>query len=212
MTTYPLEDFIAKVNFESVYDHYTARIDARNTILTLFKKAITIEDKKYLAEYILSIHNLHANYSAHRYGGGKIILSSNPNAHHRLLLFVNSLMTSEEKELIKRIKECGMLNLAISIGSEIACMLRPDYWWVTNRRTVWAKTLVDTGNSDMAYELIRMYQQEVKYTLHPDVKLGLIKLMSYIKEDNLPKDLNQYFYLFADCVANDLYIQYVDDD
>ena len=75
------------------------------------------------------------------------------------------------------IYERNITNLKISVGSEMAMMLRPDIFWVGNKRTIWSQLLVSHDmNQRPANEALRLYysrddDSEMDYPVWRDLYL-----------------------------------------
>ena len=130
------------------------------------------------------------------------------------------LLNSEANELRDVLFQRNPLfGLGISIGSEIACMLKPDTFCVTNVRTVYTEAYSRTGSIEHANELIELYrdkkQSEIDYNvwvkLHPFVGEKLRGLITHIENVDITKEQKQYPYLYADCIASSLFATFNND-
>jgi hypothetical protein len=83
---------------------------------------------------------LHGNYSAHEHNlGPKILSGVDPLAIFQLAQ--NFMMCLDSAEMLTAIYNRRISYLKISVGSEIAMMIRPNTFWVANTRSVWAHLL-----------------------------------------------------------------------
>ena len=215
-----MRELAAELDFKEVYDHFNTRLEVHEKINDDLKTLMAIEGKdnfefkrKQFVNYILGVTTCDANYSADsskRFGGGgKAILADNMNAYGQVYALEKSLLTLEQKDLPSKIKGSKIFMLGLGTGSEMACLLRPDTFWVTNKRTYWVKLLAERGLS-YANEVTELHTEnalKVWYTEHHLVGSSLVKLTECIAKENLPENenLSQHYYLFADCLATSLY-------
>lgn len=132
-------------------------------------------------EYVnlaLGITNPGGNYSAAEHGLGPRIIDQNthqdvfklateieacPNTHHLPDLIYNHRLPY----------------LKISVGSEIAMMLKPDVHWVGNVRTIWSHLLIKhNGMRSKANQELKLYKDdqrdsEMEYRIWRDIYLAL---------------------------------------
>lgn len=217
-------DELKELDFAEINDHFYTRIEVHQRIKDLFQKLEDFEDKKYFTEFILGLHDVHANYSAnspHLHVGGETIIKGNLiSVYDRVIALVHCLLNSETDELRDVLfRRNPLFGLGISIGSEIACMLKPDTFWVTNIRTVYTEAYLRTGSIELANELIGLYrggrQSEIDYNiwvkLHPFVGEKLRELITHIETTYIPKEQKQYPYLYVDCIASSLFDTFSDE-
>ena len=206
---------VSKLDMRSVQDHYRLRESIHATLRSHF-------DANEVDEFVplaLGISNPDANYSAAEHGlGPRILMSSTaeevfdcvveldncPNPHHL-------------PELIYR---QSLPFLKISVGTEIAMMLRPNEHWVVNVRSIWAYLLLKhSGNVSRANQELALYHDgerdsEMSYQIWRDIYLALEHGMTELNDAALPVAKAQNIspgplrFLWADCVANGLYVQF----
>ncbi|MBN1850683.1 MAG: hypothetical protein JW932_19085 [Deltaproteobacteria bacterium] len=209
---------IEHISMVDVRSHYDSRIE----IHKILKNRLLNGDVQGYVNLALGIEDPKGNYSADEYKLGPQILSeSTPSAVFRLAqeLFSCHSVT----QIPKIIYDSNITYLKISVGSEMATMLRPDYFWVGNVRTIWASLLIKhKWNYDKADKELELYRDndilsEMAYPKWRDIYLSL--------EPNLDKLIaigNRYAskvgvkagkmkYLWADAIANALY-EYKGDD
>src|SRR5688572_18969976 len=119
-----MDAIIAELDMASVRDHYLSRESAHTTLRQLFE-AGCVEEYVNLA---LGITSPAGNYSAAEHGLGPRILDE--NTHKDVFDLATEIETCPNThhlpDLIYRHK---LPYLKISVGSEIAMMLKPDVHW-----------------------------------------------------------------------------------
>lgn len=208
---------IAQLDMATVREHYLVRENVHADLSRLFA-AGQIEEYVKLA---LGISDPAGNYSAAEHGLGPRILDENsyddvfdlateieacPNAHHL-------------PELIYRHQ---LPYLKISVGTEIAMMLKPDVHWVGNVRTIWAHLFVKHGgNRTKANQELKLYRDdqrdsEMDYQIWRDIYLALeqsiltvVRLAAEVAADQgvTPGPLR---FMWPDAVASFLFDQFAD--
>jgi len=216
-----MKNIISKLDFTEIFDHYNVRIDVHRKINDDLQELIDIENgektrfefkRKQFVNYILGLVDIDAGYTANsvkRLGcGGPAILSENPQAYKQVYELEKYLKTTSPLDIPNKIKGIRISYLGLGIGSEMACLLRPNICWVTNRRTYWIKLLFDRENISYANEMTKSQSEialKVWHIDHPIVGAKLKDLVGEVDPALLPSNLDQYFYLFADCIATSLY-------
>ena len=128
-----MDEIIAQLDMQEVREHYLERERTHTTLRQLFA-AGAVHDFVQLA---LGIANPAGNYSAaeHRLGP-KILSESSETDVFDLAAAIDACPnTNHLPDLIYR---HSLAYLKISIGSEIAMMLKPNSHWVGNVRTIWS--------------------------------------------------------------------------
>jgi hypothetical protein len=124
------------LNMNEVRDHYDERLNASKQLQKLFESH---EIRKFV-NLALGISSVHGNYSAHEHNlGPKILSGVEPLAIFQLAQ--NFMMCLDLVEMLTTIYDRRISYLKISVGSEIAMMIRPNTFWVANTRSVWAHLL-----------------------------------------------------------------------
>ena len=208
------------IDYPSVHDLYEKRL---NTHVKL-KNAFDSGDASAYAQLGLGISDSSGNYSASEHGLGPQILQSS-TADQVLELARSLFKCTSANDITKVIYEVKLPYLRISVGSEMAMMLRPRLCWVTNRRSVWAHLVVKhNGNVSLANDALHAYLDDgdtaKRYgdddgdyrkwrELHKLVGPSLERLLQLASEASnqslLPETLK---FLWADAIANNLYDQY----
>ena len=124
------------------------------------------------------------------------------------------------EEIPDVIYKANIPNLRISVGSEMALMLRPGDCWVTNIRTLFAHfVLHHSGDYDMARELLGLCRGpdedlqigwEEWRSLHPEVGASLSNI-GILGNEGARKQLvrpGTLKFLWADAIADNLYANY----
>lgn len=119
--------------------------------------------------------------------------------------------------MISAVYDAGIKYLKVSVGSEMAMMLKPDIFWVANVRTVWTHLLLKHSyNLSHANEELKLYRSqeltsEMEYRVWKDIynlmKPSIAKVCGRghaIANDQgvVPGALP---YLWFDAIANSLY-------
>jgi hypothetical protein len=156
------------------------------------------------------------NFSADEHQLGWRILEENP--HNSIFALAKELYACTSPRKIPGIIYSHKLRyLKISVGSEMAMMLRPDDFWVANVRTVWVHILIKHGdNYKKANEELKYYRDkertsEMEYRIWADIyrtlETVLVRLHDLGMEEARrqgvePGDLK---FIWADAIANELY-------
>jgi hypothetical protein len=132
-------------------------------------------------EYVnlaLGITNPAGNYSAAEHGLGPRILDE--NTHQDVFNLATEIEacpnTHHLPDLIYRHR---LPYLKISVGSEIAMMLKPNVHWVGNVRTIWSHLLIKHGGKrSKANQELKLYKDdrrdsEMDYLIWRDIYLAL---------------------------------------
>jgi hypothetical protein len=207
----PWED----IDYREVRDLYNKRVEAHRVLLERFnRQAIT----PYV-ELALGIEDPCGNYSAAEWSLGPKIRALSQDG--QVFELAGKLLECKSaKEVVDTIyKGAKLPNLKISVGSEMAMMLRPDTFWVTNRRTMWAQLVLkykgDTAQANYELSLYNLHDKEIDSemdyklwcSMHPDVGPSLVRLASLGTQVALarPVDPGDVTYLWADSIANSMY-------
>lgn len=168
-------------------------------------------------EYVqtaLGITNPHGNFSAWEHSLGEKILAGLDNRPQRVFDLAAKLFHAvTPDEVVEVIYAADITNLKISVGSEIAMMLKPDQFWVTNRRTLYAHLLVRAdGDTSNANEIMGIYASDSDQWKDFHIPIGqslqvLAETANVVASDKehppgvLP-------YLWGDAIADHLYSQH----
>lgn len=178
------------------------------------------EKYKYV-KLALGISDCHGNYSAsqHEYNLGPKILDNN-SIDNVFNLAEKLYFCNESNNISKIIKRHNLPFLKISIGSEMAMMLKPNDFWVVNVRSTWAHLLLKNNfNYNIANEELKLYRDqdrgsEMDYRIwediYPSIGESLQKLgeMGKLEADRQGVKSGQFRYLWGDTIANALYEMY----
>ncbi len=159
----------------------------------------------------------YGNFSAYQHGLSENILSNNkPQA---ILNFAKAISQDGVStfDLPALIWEAGMPYVKISVGSEMACLLKPDRFWIGNVRTIWSHLVIkhdgdweraneeyslykfDDINSEMNYRIWR----EIYTSMGPSLDIIHDISLHWAKEQNV--EPGEYKYLWTDVVCSFLY-------
>ena len=174
-----LQECLQKMDAKEVAEIYSRRFQIHRKLRRLFETE-SVEDFVNLA---LGISDSTGNYSAteHPIQMGRLILSETQPSD--VFELAQKLDQVDKKHLPITIEKEGIRNLKISIGSEMAMMLRPNELWVGNKRTYWASLLVEHGNHKKANDQLELY---------------------YDREGEMPYEIWTYLYLRAEEQLRDL--------
>ena len=165
---------IGKLDMAGCREHYLSREQAHINLRRFFA-AGSVEDYVDLA---LGIANPAGNYSAAEHGLGPRILEE--SEYQRIFDLATEIdacpNTHHLPDLIYRHR---LPYLKISVGSEIAMMLKPDVHWVGNVRTVWSHLLIKhKGMQSKANQELKLYRDgqrdsEMDYKIWRDIYIAL---------------------------------------
>ncbi|MEX2171029.1 MAG: hypothetical protein WD851_17045 [Pirellulales bacterium] len=174
-----LQQCLLKLDMEEVAEVYARRVQTHRELRRLFEA----ENIKEFVDLALGISDSTGNYSAteHKVQMGSLILSE--CQPWDVFELARKLDQVEKKYLPLTIQNEDIRNLKISIGSEMAMMLRPNELWVGNKRTYWASLLVEHGNHQRANEELELY---------------------YDREGEMPYEIWSYLYLRVESQLLDL--------
>ena len=207
--------YVTELDFEDVVDHYNARLATSTRLQSLLDR-----DKK--EEYVhlaLGMDDIHGNYSARDHDLGPRILNS--RCSDAVFALAKHLQTTEnDRELQRAIYASNIPYLKISVGTEMALLLRPSVHWVANSRSIWSHLLVKHRSISKAKEELALYRagfedSEMAYKLwcgihtrmHADVcLLSELGINAAIQQGVTPGENN---YLWADAVSNALYERHI---
>lgn len=147
---------LSRLAFYDVRNHYFERKKI-GVKLRALHEAGAVDDYVDLA---LGISDPRGNYSASDHDLGPKILNAVPS----LLVFnlAKTLQTAtDSKTMLLGVYAANIPNLKVSVGSEMAMLLRPRTFWVANTRTVWAHLLIKHDfNYEIANEELALYRHQ----------------------------------------------------
>ncbi len=203
---------LSHVSIEEIKEHYLTRELTHKELLNLFK---TKQLEKY-ARLAIGITKSTGNYSAHEHALGPNILEE--NTAERIFNLAEELFACKSANHIPNIIYKFKLSyLKISVGSEMAMMLRPNVFWVGNVRTIWTQLLTKHNcNYNRANEELELYKDsdrtsEMDYQIWRDIYLSLQKSLDELIKLGNEKAAQQNVkpgslkYLWADAIASALY-------
>lgn len=147
-----------ELDWSDVRSHYDARFETHQELLLRYRR-------NQRAEYVdlaLGIEDAIGNYSAEEHGLGAKILASNADAVNEVYALASSLLAASSPRLIPSvIQKAHITYLRVGVGTELACMLAPDRFWVTNSRTLWTHLLFKHGERKaLANEELKLYKED----------------------------------------------------
>lgn len=208
-----MPSIMSQLDYTRIADHYTERVAAHRDLVRAFK-AKRADD---FADLALGIASPIGNYSASEHGLGPKVLSRAQPA--RVLGLARELVAGDPMDVPRIVWDADIWQLKISVGSEIAAMVEPRRFWVTNTRTVWAHLLVKhNDNVKKANDELQAYRDndpqytsEMQYAIWSDIHLKLDTALTRLAEAGAEHAKKQRVkagdlsYLWADAVANALY-------
>lgn len=187
---------------------------ARRSVAARIRAHLKRGDAERFASLALGQEDPNGNWSATSRGEGSRALAASPPK--RILELGRRLSECDPADVPRVIREEAVPHVGLAIGSEIACCLRPRECWVYNRRTRFARFLVDLeGRWNEAEELFGVAEAsrmeagdpEVERVLYQETGLALRRLGEAAaeiaaREGLAPDDLD---FLWADSVAAVVY-------
>jgi hypothetical protein len=200
---------LSNLDMRQVRAHYLRRKRAHLRLHELFNRGDVHGD----AQLALGISDDTGNYSAAEHGMGPLILArATEQAVFDLATAIDVCPTTNH--LPGLVYEHAIPGLKISIGTEVAAMLRPRRYWVGNVRTIWSHLLVKHGmherraNEELALyhdgeresEMTYQVWQHVYLRMEPDIlALGRLAAQAAAARGVRP---GRPRYLWPDAVAS----------
>ncbi len=203
---------LSNVSIREIKEHYLARERTHKQLLNFFGQK---QIEKY-ARLAIGLTENTGNYSACEHTLGPRILKE--NTVDRIFTLAEELFACKTANHIPNIiYKFKLPYLKISVGSEMAMMLRPTDFWVGNVRTIWTQLLMKHRcNYNKANEELELYRDsdrssEMDYEIWRDIYLSLQQsLDDLVKLGNEKAEKNKIEpgalkYLWADAIASALY-------
>ena len=203
---------LGHLSMQEVLEIYLVRESTHQTLLSAFWD----EQLESYLTLALGITEPAGNYSAHEHRLGPRILAM--NRQQSIFELARSLYgCSSPRDIPGEIYSHRLSHLKISVGSEMAMMLRPTDFWVANVRTVWAHLLIKHGdNYDLANEELQLYRDrerssEMDYRIwaeiYPQLEVSLVRLHDLGIEEAKKQGFEpgSLKFLWADAIATHLY-------
>ncbi len=215
---------LEQLNLRDVSDIYNER---RLIHLRLYKLINQLrgnpENAQQEEEYLnvaLGISEPNGNWSAHDHSLGDRILASNPNHSAITNLAKSFLDIDRPREMLDKIYSANLSFLKVSVGSEMAMMIKPNIFWTANVRTIWAHLLIkhgyDLSKANEELQLYRSQEQtsEMAYKIWREIyilmkgSIGRIcnEVNTFASQQNI--EVGKLHYLWFDAIANTLYDQF----
>jgi hypothetical protein len=199
------------IDLHSVNEHYMQRKAISKQLGRLLADC---DDDKYV-ELAVGVSDPLANYSAHEHQLGPQILANNPNS--AVFALAQRLANPKLKvtHVPKSIYDANLAYLKISVGSEIACLLQPNRFWVGNVRTIWSHLVIKhKGDWERANEELELYRfgdvsSEMNYQIWRDIYLSMEASLDVIgriaegwaQKQNIKPGKLKYIWIDALCSA-----------
>lgn len=208
------ESTIDALEMSEVREHYLNRERCQAELRRLFDEG----NIPAFARLALGISNPAGNYSASEHGlGPRILLENSEQDIFDLAAEIEACANIQH--LPQVIYQQHLPYLKISVGTEIAMMLKPDRYWVGNVRTIWAHLLIRHGSRRTANEGLQAYRDndrtsEMDYAIWRDLylrletdilQLGRLATAVAVARDVQP---GQHRFMWPDAVASELYSRF----
>jgi hypothetical protein len=147
---------IEQLDITNIKKHYDERFICHQRLLYFLNNNKTEE---YL-NLALGVSESCGNYSASEHHLGDPILAN--NSHQSIINLACSFLNEDDpRKMLRSIRNANLNYLKISVGSEIAMMLKPDTFWVGNVRTIWTHLLCKHNyNLALANEELALYRNQ----------------------------------------------------
>jgi hypothetical protein len=201
-----------KLDMSSVHSHYRARLKVGKQLRKLLKE----RSKEAYVKLALGITDPKGNYSASDHDlGSKILAYSSVATVFNLALGLND--TTKSEQMLRLIYSSNISNLKISVGSEMAMLLRPKKFWVANTRSIWAHLLVkhDFNIDDADFELSAYREgdstSEMEYAKWRDIYSHMepnLRLLGDLGDKEANKqgvEPGEIRFAWFDALANEIY-------
>lgn len=209
------EDYLSDfdIAMHDVREHYVRRKNVSKKLRRLLKN----RKKTEYVKLAVGITDPLGNYSAHEHQLGPRILENNSISS---VFALATRMASKEltvTHLPKTIYGANLPYLKISVGSEMASLLKPNSFWVGNVRTIWAHLVMKhEGDWKKANEELRLYRtddapSEMDYQIWREIYLSMAPNLENIQSisDSWAEEQKikpgKLKYIWIDAVCNALY-------
>mgnify|MGYP000679578876 CR=1 FL=1 len=206
-----LDDF--EIDLHEVRQHYILREEASRKLNSLHS---TGAQKEYV-ELAIGLTDRMGNFSAHEHQLGPRILDN--NSINSVFKFSEKLVEEDVnvKMLLGIIRKANLPYLKIGVGSEMACLLQPDKFWVGNVRTIYSHLVIDhKGNWEKADEELSLYRfddtsSEMHYKIWQEIYISMKNSLDVIYKISLNwaeeqgVKVGKHKYLWIDAVCNEIY-------
>ncbi|MGI9250177.1 MAG: hypothetical protein ACR2PR_03140 [Pseudohongiellaceae bacterium] len=203
-----MPNYLDSINLDmpKVKRHYLMRANISSQL-----KELLIEDKKEdFAKIAVGHTNRAGNYSASKRALSELILEQ-PGSYSSIVRLANEFNGGQLRvnDIPNTIRKADISYLDISVGSEIACLLRPDKFWVGNVRTIWPHLLLENEwDRDQADNAEACYKEWP--AIYPTMESSLDSIEELAEgwatnQDVTPGPLK---YLWIDAVCSELYELY----
>lgn len=206
---------LASLDWAAVREHYNRRMRVHKTLLRLHRE----ESISKFAILALGVDDVDGNYSAAEHGLGPKILHAdfNRDAARRIFDLAGDLKSlSDGLKVPEIIANQPMKYLKIGIGSELSCMVNPEYCWVANTRTIWTHRVIRHKSISKADDELKTYREadvssEMAYqnwtAIHAELGVALTRIA---KDGRTEANKNKIktggiTYIWADAIASALY-------
>jgi|GEM_PF-4299348 len=209
---------LSHISIKQVEKHLKNRLSTHEFLCDLLEKNKIEEFVNIAIGIDENITN--GNYSASEHNLGEKIIGNNTNVYNRIFSFAQSIYQSQQKiNIPKTIRSLGLSYLKISVGSEIATMLKPDTYWIANIRTLWTQAYLNNNfRINDANEYIKIFLTQPNsddirddypmwLSLYPSLETSLREI-ARIGDQSAQKNLStNAIFLWADAICSELYEQ-----
>ena len=201
------------IDYRVACELYDSRYGIHRRLLKAFQEN-AIHDYVDLA---LGIDEAGGNYSAAEHGLGPIILQQ--SSPERVFQLAKKLYACQVPAQITDIIYTENIPfLKISVGSEMAALLKPELFWVASARTIWAHLVMKHKNVQRANSELRAYHEEMPSEMayhlwkqiYPLVGSSMTTLASLGTKIAQEKEIEPgaVRFLWADAIADTFYNKY----
>lgn len=199
------------IDLHSVKEHYMRR----QAISERLGRLLADRAETEYVELAVGVSDPLANYSAYEHQLGPRILDS--NSISAVFGLAQKLADPKLKvtHVPKIIYEANLPYLKIGVGSEIACLLQSNRFWVGNVRTIWSHLVIKhKGDWERANEELGLYRigdvsSEMNYQIWRDIYLSMEPSLDVIgriaegwaQEQNIKPGKLKYIWIDALCSA-----------
>ena len=210
-------EYISELNYKKVVHSYNRRSEVSRRLIALLHAN---REREYVDLALGIDDDGYGNFSASDHALGPRILSG--RSYSTIFALAKRIANIDDKdELLKTIYAENIPYLKVSVGTEIAMLLRPETHWVANARSIWSHLLVKHRSIRLANEELSYYRagaedSKMAYrmwsAIHSEMASNVLKLAGAGTDAATLQgiDAGQTGFLWADAIANQLYEKYVD--
>lgn len=199
------------IDLHDAKQHYMRR----KTISEELRQLLINGEQSDYVKLAVGVSDSLANYSAYEHQLGPKILESNSVSAVFGLAQKLADPGLKVSHVPRTIYHANLPHLKIGVGSEIACLLQPNRYWVGNVRTIWSHLVIKhKGDWSRANEELELYRiddasSEMHYQIWRDIYLSMEPSLETIgrivgvwaEESNIKPGKLKYIWIDAICSA-----------